>query len=65
MHNPKGSNDEIFGRKYANVIKTDKQLQGAVNYLISGHGEPGSGAIGKREPTSLGAMAIRRLHDGF
>ncbi|MGY8913711.1 MAG: N-acetylmuramoyl-L-alanine amidase family protein [Flavobacteriales bacterium] len=35
----------IFGRKYALVPNMSKQLEGAVYYLISGHGGPDPGAI--------------------
>lgn len=38
---------DIFGEKYADVeIKSD-ELKGAVYYLVSGHGGPDPGAIGK------------------
>ena len=39
-------NYEIFGQKYANVNIMDNQLNGAVYYLVSGHGGPDPGAIG-------------------
>lgn len=35
----------IFGRKYASVPNMSKALDGAVYYLISGHGGPDPGAI--------------------
>ncbi len=35
----------IFGRKYASVPSMSKALDGAVYYLISGHGGPDPGAI--------------------
>ncbi len=38
----------IFGEKYKNVKLVDNQLKGAVYYLVSGHGGPDPGAIGKR-----------------
>lgn len=39
---------EIFGEKYARTQTIDNQLKGAVYYLVSGHGGPDPGAIGKR-----------------
>ena len=54
-HEPKArvstlsKNMDIFGPKYANVeIKSD-ELKGAIYYLISGHGGPDPGAMGKYE----------------
>lgn len=38
---------DIFGDKYADVEVADQQLQDRVYYLISGHGGPDPGAIGK------------------
>ena len=38
---------DIFGDKYADVEITGSELQGAVYYLVSGHGGPDPGAIGK------------------
>lgn len=38
---------EIFGEKYANVEIIDDQLKGAVYHLISGHGGPDPGAVGR------------------
>lgn len=38
---------EIFGDKYEKVEIQDNQLQGAVYYLVSGHGGPDPGAVGK------------------
>ena len=38
---------KIFGKKYQQVEILDAQLKGAVYYLISGHGGPDPGAIGK------------------
>ncbi len=38
----------IFGKEYQEVEFTDNQLQGAVFYIISGHGGPDPGAIGKK-----------------
>ncbi len=37
----------IFGEKYKRVSKVDNQLAGAVFYLVSGHGGPDPGAVGK------------------
>ncbi|MFY9150637.1 MAG: N-acetylmuramoyl-L-alanine amidase [Prolixibacteraceae bacterium] len=38
---------EIFGNKYREVSIKDRELNGAVYYLMSGHGGPDPGAIGK------------------
>ncbi|MBN2237496.1 MAG: N-acetylmuramoyl-L-alanine amidase [Bacteroidales bacterium] len=38
----------IFGPKYAQVDRIDNVLQGAVYYVVSGHGGPDPGAVGKR-----------------
>jgi N-acetylmuramoyl-L-alanine amidase len=44
---------DMFGSKYANVeIKSD-ELKGAIYYLISGHGGPDPGAVGKYENHQL------------
>ena len=44
---------DMFGSKYADVeIKTD-ELKGAIYYLISGHGGPDPGAMGKYENHQL------------
>jgi len=37
----------IFGDKYADVEVSSSELKGAVYYLVSGHGGPDPGAIGK------------------
>ncbi len=37
----------IFGEKYANVNVIDEKLKGAVYYLVSGHGGPDPGAVGR------------------
>ena len=37
---------EIFGKKYRDVTIKDRELNGAVYYLMSGHGGPDPGAIG-------------------
>lgn len=38
----------IFGKKYENVKILSNKLDGCVYYLVSGHGGPDPGAIGKR-----------------
>jgi len=38
----------IFGKKYKNIEFIDNQLQGAIFYVIAGHGGPDPGALGKR-----------------
>jgi N-acetylmuramoyl-L-alanine amidase len=38
----------IFGKKYQNVEFTDNELQGAIFYVIAGHGGPDPGAMGNR-----------------
>jgi len=38
---------DIFGKKYADVEVNSNELKGAVYYLVSGHGGPDPGAIGK------------------
>lgn len=38
---------EIFGKKYENVEIHSSVLKGAVYYLVSGHGGPDPGAVGK------------------
>ena len=40
---------DIFGDKYADVEITSSDLKGAVYYLMSGHGGPDPGAMGKYE----------------
>ena len=37
----------IFGNKYKNVPSIDNTLNGAIYYLVSGHGGPDPGALGK------------------
>ena len=41
----KGITYEIFGKKYAEVTSQSTRLEGAVYYLISGHGGPDPGAM--------------------
>jgi len=43
----------IFGDKYANVERIDSELNGKVFFLVSGHGGPDPGAIGKKRDNSL------------
>lgn len=38
----------IFGKKYAHVPVASNRLKGKVFYIVSGHGGPDPGAIGKR-----------------
>lgn len=38
----------IFGEKYGQIDAVDSRLKGAVYYLVSGHGGPDPGAIGKK-----------------
>ena len=42
-------NFSIFGSKYADVEIKSSELKGAVYYLVSGHGGPDPGAVGKYE----------------
>ena len=37
----------IFGKKYEKVPSIDNKLEGAIYYLVSGHGGPDPGALGK------------------
>ncbi len=46
-------NFPIFGKKYANTPLTSTRLKGKVFYIVSGHGGPDPGAIGKRSKTRL------------
>lgn len=43
----------LFGEKYARVEVLDQQLKGTVYYLVSGHGGPDPGAVGKYGPYEL------------
>ncbi|MEJ8801833.1 N-acetylmuramoyl-L-alanine amidase family protein [Pontibacter sp. H249] len=43
----------LFGKKYERVEVLDQKLQGAVYYLVSGHGGPDPGAVGKYGPYEL------------
>ena len=40
-------NEPLFGEKYANVTIESNKLEGAIYYLISGHGGPDPGAVEK------------------
>lgn len=39
--------ERLFGKKLADVLVTSNRLQGACFYVVSGHGGPDPGAIGK------------------
>lgn len=43
----KSVNEPLFGKKLANVKITSNRLRGACFYVVSGHGGPDPGAIGK------------------
>jgi len=43
----------IFGEKYALVERVDEKLKGKVFFLVSGHGGPDPGAIGKKKDNAL------------
>ncbi len=48
-YTPMAENDfSIFGKNHRNVTLIDNILKGSVYYLVSGHGGPDPGAIGKR-----------------
>lgn len=47
LESPKESTYAIFGEKYKKVVRKDKKLEGAIYYLIAGHGGPDPGAMGK------------------
>ena len=51
--NPLVRNYDIFGSKYSRVEIKDNSLEGAVYYLMSGHGGPDPGAQGKYGPYIL------------
>jgi N-acetylmuramoyl-L-alanine amidase len=51
--NAKGRNYPIFGPKYAYTPQKSTKLKGKVFYVVSGHGGPDPGAIGKRGNYSL------------
>lgn len=43
----KGHYEPLFGKKYASYAVTSSSLKGATFYLVSGHGGPDPGCIGK------------------
>jgi len=43
----------IFGKKYAHVPLNSNRLNGKVFYIVSGHGGPDPGAVGKRGKTQM------------
>jgi len=43
----------IFGKKHTTVLTKSKKLKGAVYYLVSGHGGPDPGAMGKYAGKSI------------
>ena len=43
----KSNYEPLFGKRYAAYGKTSNSLKGAVFYLVSGHGGPDPGCIGK------------------
>lgn len=50
---PSRLQEPLFGKKYEEVTINDRQLEGAVYYLLAGHGGPDPGAIGKYGPYQL------------
>jgi len=51
--NAKGRNYPIFGKKYAYTPQVNQMLKGKVYYVVSGHGGPDPGAVGKRARMEL------------
>jgi len=49
----KGRNYPIFGKKYAYTPQVNQLLKGKVYYVVSGHGGPDPGAVGKRAKMEL------------
>ncbi len=47
--------EPLFGKKYASFQRTSNELEGACYYLVSGHGGPDPGAIGR--------VGKRELHE--
>lgn len=43
----------IFGKKYAHVPLASNRLNGKVYYIVSGHGGPDPGAVGKKGKTQM------------
>lgn len=48
-----GRNYPIFGKKYAFTPQVNQMLKGKVYYVVSGHGGPDPGAVGKRAKKEL------------
>ena len=44
---------EIFGEKYKNIDVISQKLKGRIYYLVSGHGGPDPGAVGKCKGKSI------------
>jgi N-acetylmuramoyl-L-alanine amidase len=53
ISNPSSRNFPIFGREYAETPLQSNRLQGEIFYLVSGHGGPDPGAVGKRSGSTL------------
>ncbi len=53
VEKPKNLIEPLFGEKYKNVPIIDQKLNGAVFYLVSGHGGPDPGALGTYGPHTL------------
>ena len=53
VSNPSARNFPIFGPTYANTPLQSNRLQGQIFYLVSGHGGPDPGAVGKRGNAAL------------
>lgn len=49
----KKNHEPLFGKKYASYGSTSNSLKGAVFYLVSGHGGPDPGCIGKYKGKEL------------
>jgi N-acetylmuramoyl-L-alanine amidase len=45
--------EPLFGRKYAEYTVNSNKLRGATFYLVSGHGGPDSGAVGKVDGVTI------------
>ena len=43
----------IFGKKYQKVLKESNRLKNRVYYIVSGHGGPDPGAVGKKNKSNL------------
>jgi len=53
VNKPKSFTYPLFGEKYKNVPVIDNRLNGAVYYLVSGHGGPDPGAMGRYGSNTL------------